>query len=114
MRRLNGGWGFIGLFLAVFQFCVPFVLLLSRPFKRDIRRLVWLAIWIMVMRYLDLFWMIEPNFSRTFSLTLADVVVPVAMGGFWLAYFFRNLSSLPLLPAYDVFANEVLEPGHES
>jgi hypothetical protein len=47
-------------------------------------------------------------------LTLADVVVPVAMGGLWLAYFFRNLSSLPLLPAYDPEAKEVLEPVHES
>ena len=96
MRRLNGGWGFVGLFLVIFQFAVPFVLLLSRPFKRDVRRLVWLATWIMVMRYLDLFWIIEPNFSTTLSLTLADVVVPVAIGGFWLAYFFRNSSSLPL------------------
>ena len=113
LRRLNGGWGFIGLFLVIFQFAVPFVLLLSRPFKRDVRRLVWLATWIMVMRYLDLFWIIEPNFSTTLSLTLADVVVPVAIGGFWLAYFFRNLSSLPLLPAYDVAASEVLEPAHE-
>ncbi len=113
MRRLNGGWGFVGLILVVFQFAVPFVLLLSRPFKRDIRRLVWLAAWIMVMRYLDLFWIIEPNFSTTLTLTLADVVVPVAIGGFWLAYFFHNLNSLPLLPAYDVSANEVLEPAHD-
>jgi hypothetical protein len=114
LRRLNGGWGSIGLFLALFHFVVPFVLLLSRPFKQEIRRLVWLAVWLMVMRYVDLFWIIEPNFSQTLKLTLADIVVPVAIGGFWLAYFFRNLNSLPLLPAYDVFANQVLEPAHES
>ncbi|MGA8492484.1 MAG: hypothetical protein WB711_18805 [Terriglobales bacterium] len=113
MRRLNGGWGFIGLILVVFQFVVPFVLLLSRPFKRDVRRLAWLAVWIILMRYVDLFWIIEPNFSKTLTVTLADIVVPVAIGGIWLAYFFRNLRSLPLLPAYDVFANEVLEPAHE-
>jgi hypothetical protein len=47
-------------------------------------------------------------------LTWLDIVVPVAMGGFWLAYFFRNLSSLPLVPEYDVSAVEVLEPAHES
>ena len=113
LTRLNGGWGSIGLFLVVFHFVVPFALLLSRPFKRNIRRLVWLAVWLMLMRYLDLFWIIEPNFSRTLSLTLADVVVPIAIGGFWLWYFFRNLGSLPLLPAYDTDAHEVLQPAHE-
>lgn len=112
LKRLNGGWGWIGLTLALFHFVVPFALLLSRPFKRDIRMLVWLAIWLLLMRYLDLFWIIEPNFSTTLRITLADVVVPVALGGFWLAYFFRNLGSLPLLPAYDPSAGEVLEAHH--
>jgi hypothetical protein len=113
IRRLHGGWGFVGLFLVVFQFFVPFFLLLSRPFKRDITRLVWLATWLIVVRYVDLFWMIEPNFSQTFQITWADLVIPFAMGGLWLAYFCHNLSSMPLLPAYDEYAKQVLEPEHE-
>jgi hypothetical protein len=113
MRRLNGGWGYVGLFLVLFHFALPFVRLLSRPFKRDVTRLVWLAAWLLLMRYVDLFWIIEPNFSKTLSVTSLDVVVPIAMGGLWLAYFFRNLGSMPLVPAYDVFAIEVLEPAHD-
>jgi len=113
MRRLHGGWGSVGLFLVLFHFAVPFVMLISRPFKRDITRLVWLAAWLLLMRYVDLFWVIEPNFSVTFKVTWLDVVVPIAMGGLWLAYFFRNLSTMPLVPAYDVFAVEVLEAAHE-
>ena len=112
MRRLNGGWGYVGLFIVIFHFAIPFGILLSRPFKRNIYKLVWLAAWLMLMRYLDLFWIIEPNFSKTFTATVADVVVPVAIGGFWLFYFFRNLGSLPLLPAYDPDAVEVLHPHH--
>jgi hypothetical protein len=113
IRRLNGGWGYVGLFLVLFHFAIPFVMLISRPFKRDITRLVWLAGWLSLMRFVDLFWVIEPNFSTTFHLTWLDVVVPIAMAGLWLAYFFRNLSSMPLVPAYDVYAVEVLEAGHE-
>src|SRR5215472_13406565 len=101
LKRLSGGWGYIGLILALFHFAVPFTILLSRPFKRDIRKLVWLAVWLMLMRSLDLFWIIEANFSQTLTLTWADVIVPIAIGGFWLAYFFRNLASLPLLPPYN-------------
>jgi len=112
MKRLQGGWAAVWLVLAVFGFAVPFVILLSRPFKRNIRKLVWLAVLLMIMRYVDLFWIIEPNFSPTLSLTWADVVIPVAMGGLWLWFFFRNLASLPLLPVYDADAKEVLEPAH--
>jgi hypothetical protein len=113
-KRLSFGWGKVGLFLALFHFAVPFAILLSRPFKRNIRKLVWLAIWLMLMRWVDLFWIIEPNFMKGLGITIADVVVPIAIGGFWLAYFFRNLGSLPLLPAYDPSAGEVLEidPTH--
>ncbi|PYX45381.1 MAG: hypothetical protein DMG79_19395 [Acidobacteria bacterium] len=110
LRRLNGGWGYVGLFIVIFHFAVPFGILLSRPFKRNIRKLVWLAVWLMVMRYLDLYWIIEPNFSKTFNFTISDLVVPVAIGGLWLAFFFRNLAALPLLPLYDPSAVEVLDP----
>jgi hypothetical protein len=113
IRRLHGGWGEVGLFLVVFQFFVPFFLLLSRPLKRDITRLVWLAVWLICVRYIDLFWLIEPNFSTSFHVTWADLLIPFAMGGLWLAYFCHNLSSMPLLPAYDVYAKQVLEPKHE-
>jgi len=112
LKRLSNGWGSIGLFLVLFHFAIPFALLLSRPFKRDIRKLVWLAVWMMLMRYLDLFWIIEPNFSKTLTVTIADIVVPIAIGGIWLWYFFRNLAALPLLPAYDPDAHEVLQPAH--
>jgi hypothetical protein len=113
LKRLSNGWGSIGLFLVLFHFAIPFALLLSRPFKRDIRKLVWLAVWMMLMRYLDLFWIIEPNFSKTLTVTIADIVVPIAIGGIWLWYFFRNLAALPLLPAYDPDAHEVLQPAHQ-
>jgi len=112
LNRLNGGWGWIALFLVLGHFVIPFAVLLSRPFKRDIRKLVWLAVWLIFMRFIDLFWIVEPNFSKTFNVTIADIVVPIAIGGLWLAYFFRNLGSLPLLPAYDASVGEVLEPAH--
>jgi len=114
IRRINGGWGYIGLIIVIGHFTVPFAILLSRSFKRDIRKLVWLAVWLLFMRWLDLLWIIEPNFSQALNITLADIVVPIAIGGVWLAYFFRNLASLPLLPAYDPSAGEVLEvdPNH--
>ncbi len=113
LRRINNGWGWLALTLAFLGFGLPFAMLLSRPFKRNIRNLVWLAIWILIIRWIDLLWIIEPNFSKTLRITIADIVVTVAIGCLWMAYFFRNLASLPLLPVYDAQASEVLEhEGH--
>jgi hypothetical protein len=112
-RRLNFGWQQIGLVLVVLHFFVPFFLLLSRPFKRDPHKLAWLAAWMILMRFLDLFFYIEPNFHQTVLGGIAgywlDVVVPVAIGGLWMALFFRNLRLRPLLPAYDMHAQEFLQ-----
>lgn len=113
VRRLHNGWQYVGLFLVVFHFFVPFFILLSRPFKRDIKQLVWLASWMLIVRYIDLFWHIEASFSERFTVTLADISIPFAMGGIWIAYFCHNLSSRPLVPAYDATAQDVLEPAHE-
>ncbi len=112
-RRFVGGWQFVGLFLAVFHFAIPFVLLLSRPFKRNPRSLVKVAVWIIFMRYVDLYWFIEPAFHKSFYYHWLDLVVPIAIGGLWMAFFFHNLSSRPLLAAYDPRAQILLEPAHD-
>ncbi|PYX87323.1 MAG: hypothetical protein DMG68_12190 [Acidobacteria bacterium] len=112
LRRLHGGWQFVGLVLALFHFAFPFLFLLSRSVKRRIQTLVWLAVWLMVMRFIDLFWIIEPNFYQQFHVSWLDIVVPVAIGGFWFGLFFRELGSRPLLPLYDINTPAVLEPAH--
>jgi hypothetical protein len=113
VRRFSGGWGWCGLFLVLFHFAVPFALLLSRNFKRDVGSLVWLAVWLMFMRAVDLFWFIEPSLQTQLHVTIWHIVVPVAMGAFWLAYYFRNLRGRPLLPVYDPHSREIMEAAHE-
>lgn len=113
LPRWRNGWQFVGVALAAFHFAVPFGLLLSEPRKRKARRLVKVAIWIFVMRWVDLFWLIEPHEHTQFVLHWLDIVVPVAIGGLWLAYFFYNLRSRPLLVLYDPRTQAALELAHE-
>ena len=112
-RRFHGGWEFLAIFLLLGHFAVPFAILLSRPLKRDPRRLVWVAVWLMFMRYVDLYWFIEPNFHDVFYWHFLDGIVPIAIGGLWLALFFRNVRSRPLLPLHDLHAVELLETVHD-
>jgi hypothetical protein len=58
--RIGGGWLPVFGFLAVFHFLVPFFLLLSRPLKRDPRRLAWLALWLLLVHWVDLYWLVMP------------------------------------------------------
>jgi hypothetical protein len=60
------------------------------------------AIYIMVVRVVDVFVMVEPNFAKVddvhFSMSVLDITAPIGFGGLWLAMFFRNLQAAPLLP----------------
>ncbi len=112
--RITGDWKVVSAFLIVGHFAVPFALLLSRPFKQNSRKLAYLAGWLVLMRYLDLHWNIEPNFHKEhFHYSWLDAVIPLAMLGLWLAYFFRNLRRRPLIALYDPHVRVALAKEHE-
>jgi hypothetical protein len=113
--RLHGGWQYFALFLPILNFFVPFVILLSAQIKKEKGRIVWIAAFLLGTRFYDLYWLIMPNFENKsgFYFHWLNLVVPVAMGGFWLALFCRNLQGQPLLPLYAPLTTAVLEPAHE-
>jgi hypothetical protein len=99
--RLYGEWGFVAVIVLVFHFFVPFFLLLSRDLKRNPRLLPKVAIWMIIVRLVDLYWMTRPEFTARAVPSWIDFVVPIALIGVWLAFFFFNLQKLPLLPLGD-------------
>jgi hypothetical protein len=102
LNRTRGGWQWLAWLLVAFQFSLPFLLLLSREIKEDPRRLAAVASLILVMRYLDVFWWIEPAFSDPVRLyVLVDLAALVGLGGIWIWYFLHQLVKLPLLPLHD-------------
>ena len=102
VRRFSGGWGYIAWTISIFHFFVPFFLLLLRFIKKHPSRLRTLAIWIILMRVLDVFWIVEPAFrQRGLEVYWTDLVALIGLGGIWLAFFIRNLKSRPLLASND-------------
>jgi len=114
LRRLNTGWKYVALALVVFNFAVPFALLLSRDIKRNARRLARVAILLVLIRYLDLLFWIAPNslpgFEHGVRFQWMDIVVPVGIGGIWMAAFVWALRQRPLLALHDQRFEEVV--GH--
>jgi hypothetical protein len=99
--RLYGGWGAVAVIVLIFHFFVPFFLLLSRDLKRNMRLLPQVAIWMIFMRLVDLFWMTRPEFTARAIPSWIDVVVPIGLIGIWLGFFAFNLQKMPLLPLGD-------------
>ena len=100
--RSRGGWQWVALLLFMLNFALPFVLLLSRFTKRRIDALARVAIIILAMRLVDLFWVIKPTFHPgRFTLHWLDIAAPIGIGGIWVAFFVRQLKGRSLLPEND-------------
>jgi hypothetical protein len=106
--RLNGQWGVVAVIVLLFSFAIPFLLLLSRDVKRTASVVSKIAVWMVFMRLVDLYWMTRPEFTSRAVPTWLDIVVPVALIGLWLGFFAMNLKQRPLLPVGDPNLSEVL------
>jgi hypothetical protein len=103
MHRSAGGWQWLGLGIFAFQFALPFVLLLQRMMKRRAQLLMVVAVIILCMRLVDVFWLVEPSYHPTgFFIHWMDVVAPIGLGGIWVAAFLWHLKGKPLLPVRDL------------
>jgi len=107
--RLYGGWGVVAVIVLVFHFFVPFFLLLSQDVKRNAKVLPKIAMWLIFMRLVDLFWMTRPEFTSQAMPTWLDIVLPIGLGGIWLGFFAFNLKQCPILPLGDPKLAEAIE-----
>ena len=110
--RLYGEWGIVAVIVVVFHFFVPFFLLLSQDLKRNAKVLPKIALWLILMRLIDLFWMTRPEFTSSAVPSWLDLVLPIALGGLWLGFFAFNLRQCPLLPLGDPDLAEAIK-NHE-
>jgi hypothetical protein len=112
--RLQGPWAPVAVFVLIGHFALPFALLLSRRLKRNAARLSTIALWVLLMRVVDLTWTIGPVFRRDgATISWLDAAVVLGMGGLWLIAFSRNLAGRALVPAHDPhFKDALAHVGH--
>jgi len=107
--RLYGGWGVVAVIVLIFHFFVPFFFLLPRDVKRSAKLLPKIAMWLIFMRLVDLFWLTRPEFTSSAVPRLMDIAAILALAGIWFAVFARNLKAQPLLPLGDPKLEEAIE-----
>jgi hypothetical protein len=111
LRRTAGGWQVVSVLLMVFHFGVPFAILLSRHVKRRGKLLARVCIAIIVMRFVDLVYWVEPATPRgVFPLGWLSFVALAGVGGVWLWMFLWQLEKGPL--AYMEDPRLAPEGGH--
>jgi hypothetical protein len=109
LHRLQTGWRAVGALLVVLHFVAPFGLLLSRAIKRQANLLVKVAYLILVLRVVDLYWLVAPEFHRDgVAVSWLDLVLPFSLSALWLGCFVWQLRGRAILPVHDPQFDEAL------
>lgn len=64
MHRMEGKWMYATVFLFIGKFIIPFFALLPREAKRSESRLMKVGIWMIFMQWVDLMWLVQPEFFK--------------------------------------------------
>jgi hypothetical protein len=96
LRRQEGGWFWVAMFLVLFQFLFPFIVLLGRTNKQKLDRLVRVAALVFAVSAVNVFWLVEPAFFASgLHVHWLDVAALAGIGGLWLAAFLYQLNKRP-------------------
>jgi hypothetical protein len=102
LNRVADGWRWVCMFLFLFNFFIPFFLLLMRPVKRRVQILASVAGCILVAHIADVWWTIVPSLHpQRLYFTWWAVVAFFGIGGIWLGAFLRDLERRPMVPLND-------------
>jgi len=88
-HRMEGSWLTVSLAMPFLRFIIPFFALLCRPAKRSLKMITFIAIWSLIVEYIDLYWVVMPTYYKNGPephwLDLATLVTTVSICGlaFW-------------------------------
>ncbi|HVP13339.1 MAG TPA: quinol:cytochrome C oxidoreductase, partial [Phycisphaerae bacterium] len=100
--RQTGTWVWAALLLLFGHFCVPFTVMLSRTTKRRLGLLGFFAAWMLVMHWVDMWWMITPRLSPgRLRFDWMHVTCLIGLGGLFVAGLAWQAGRRSLLPEQD-------------
>jgi hypothetical protein len=100
LHRWQHGWEFLSILLIIAHFVVPYAALLSQPAKMDPKRLKFISVWILFAHFIDIYWLVMPNFEG-YYFSLIDLVVPLLAVGVIILIFNYRAKKSNLVPIGD-------------
>jgi len=102
MAHFKGSWQWVGVFITLGHFFIPFVVFMSKHMRRNLKVQVVMMLWFLFMHAVEMVWLVMPNASPAgFHLGIGDVVAFVGIGGVYMGLFWRRLAKHSLVPVGD-------------
>lgn len=102
MNRFEGTWSWVSALLLFGHFIFPFLVLVFRSSKRNLKVLTWMAIWFLVIQYIDFYWQVMPTFHKQgFVLHWLDLACLVAPASALALLFWSRMRAHALMPIGD-------------
>ncbi|MFK7777293.1 MAG: quinol:cytochrome C oxidoreductase [Gimesia sp.] len=115
-HRQNNGWGVVSLILVIGHFIIPFVFFMSRWMKRNPKTLLFWAFYLLIMNWIDIFWLVLPNaksgtglMSVSFGMILVNVCCTIGVGGLYVAGILKLAGNKSIMPVRDPRLEESLK-----
>ncbi len=109
LLRQATGWRPVGVFLVLFHFFIPFFVLLSRDLKRSPRALTVMAVWVLLVHYVDVYWVIMPRLDPQGPRPhWTDLTAFVGIGAAALAFTVWRMRGRPAVPVGDPYLEDSL------
>jgi magnesium-transporting ATPase (P-type) len=100
--RSQAPWVYISIALILFKFIVPFFALLPRWAKRTPAHLIAVSVLILVMQYVDLYWLVYPALDKHHLVFgVAEIFVFLGFAGVFMFVVSRFLGRHPVVPHKD-------------
>ncbi len=110
LQRWESGWKWVSMIMVFGHFAVPFMILVFRAAKRNLRVLGFVAAWVFLMHLVDLYWLIMPTFHPHVPVvSWMDIAAFIGVGGIFLGLFWRNYTAHPLIPIGDPKLKDSIE-----
>ena len=106
-HRWEGSWKTATLLLVFGNFVVPFFILITRGAKRKFGFLALMCGWLLLMHFVDLFWVVMPGLHpHGVHISWIDLVCLLGIGGLFCRIFWWKFTSGPLVPVGDPRLND--------
>ena len=121
--NLTNGWGILSIILLVGHLFIPFLFMMGRTMRRNKNLLLIAVIYLLAMHWIDLYWLVMPQYDRAFAgpegdmiafgarTLLCDAACTVGVLGLFMGVFFLIVGDKPLVTLQDPRLGEAL--NHE-